>query len=266
MGARLGQNFLTDPAYQRRVADAVQVCPGENLLEIGGGPGVLSALLADRGAKLTIVEYDPVLAGRLQQQFAARSNVSVLHADILDVDLRALAADAPLKIFGNLPYYITSPILVKIFHASLPPQTGAPPLIPEAIVMMQREVAVRLLAAPGSPDFGLLSASTQYFAAPGKLFDLPPGAFRPAPKVTSTLVRLRLLDRRRELGCAPEQFESFARLAFAQKRKRLTNNLRSLAAPPLVEEALRSLGLSPQVRAEQLSVEQLAALLLRLKS
>ncbi|HVA64826.1 MAG TPA: 16S rRNA (adenine(1518)-N(6)/adenine(1519)-N(6))-dimethyltransferase RsmA [Terriglobales bacterium] len=240
MRAPKGQNFLFQEAWQRRVAEAVG--PSARLLEIGGGPGGLSALLAKQTERLWVVESDAKLAQGLRQRFAERPSVTVIEADILTVDLTGLSPGEPLRVAGNLPYYITSPILLHLFrHAAA---------IADATLMVQREVADRLVASPGTRAFGLLTATTQLYARPRRLFDLPPGAFRPAPKVHSSLVRLDFAPRAAELGVEVAPFVAFLRRAFAHKRKQL--------AGYLVHPGLA--GLPAQARAEELSLEQLARL------
>lgn len=254
MPAPRGQNFLYQPGWQRRVADAFAATPADAVLEIGGGTGDVSALLAAAAGHLTIVEVDARLAEGLRRRFAALpEKVTVLEADILEVDLAEVAARVPrgLRVFGNLPYYISSPILFRLFHAAQ--------WIRDATLMVQREVAERMLAAPGA-EFGLLSAATRLYTQPRRLFDLPPGAFRPAPKVHSTLLRLDFASRAAELGLDPAAFELFLKLAFAQKRKTLANNLAAGFPEADVAAALEAAGVAPRARAEALSLQALAAL------
>lgn len=240
MRAPKGQNFLFQEVWQRRVAAAIG--PSQRLLEIGGGPGGLSALLAEQTQRFWVVESDAKLAQGLRERFADRPAITVIEADILTVDLSALAGDEPLRVAGNLPYYITSPILLHLFrHAAA---------VQDATLMVQREVADRLVAAPGSRAFGLLTATTQLYARAQRLLNLPPGAFRPPPKVHSSLVRLTFAPQAAALGVETGPFLAFLRRAFAHKRKQL--------AGYLVNPALA--GLPAQVRAEELSLEQLARL------
>lgn len=257
MPARWGQNFLADAAWRQRVAAAVAPQSTEALLEIGGGSGDLSALLAASGCRLTIVEIDPLLASRLGERFAGQSAVRVSHGDILALDWNRLAVPpGPWRLFGNLPYYITGPILFRYFrHAEL---------FRGAMVMVQKEIADRLTAAPG-PEFGRLSAAAQCFCRPHRMFDLPPGAFRPQPKVWSSLVMLKPT----ETLPAPaerEAFLSFLRVAFAQKRKRLGNNLRAIYSPATVAAALAEANLDAGARAEQCTVETLWRLFQQVQS
>lgn len=238
MKAPRGQNFLYQPHWQQRVADAI-VPPGrtaERLVEIGGGPGGLSALLAQRTRKLRIIENDRALAEGLRQRFAGQDGIEVVDQDVLAVDFRAAPDEGPQEVAGNLPYYITSPILLRLLHAA--------ESIRQATLMVQKEVAERLTAVPGTRAFGLLTATTQLYARPQRVFDLPPGAFRPAPQVHSTLVRLEMAPRAAELGVDAAGFEAFLRRAFVQKRKQLGGIF----------------GIALRARAEELSLEELARL------
>ncbi len=257
MPARWGQNFLADAAWRQRVAAAVAPQSGEALLEIGGGNGDLSALLAAGGCRLTIVEIDPLLAARLGERFASQNAVQVRHGDILALDWSQLAAPpGPWRLFGNLPYYITGPILFRYFRQV--------ELFRDATVMVQKEIADRLTAVPG-PEFGRLSAAAQFFCRPHRMFDLPPGAFRPQPKVWSSLVKLEPA----EMLPAPAErqaFLSFLRVAFAQKRKRLGNNLKTIYSASTVAAALADAHLDANARAEQCTVETLWRLFQRVQS
>lgn len=254
MRPRLGQNFLVAPNWQRRVAEAVGAAPDDHIIEIGGGRGDISALLAASGCQLTIVELDAALAGKLRTRFAG-PRVRVVEGDILAADLTSLAAAVPAarrRVFGNLPYYVTSPILFHLFAAAAS--------FTDATLMMQKEVATRVTSPPGRPSFGLLSAVCQLHASPRRLFDLPPGAFRPAPKVTSTLLRFDFIAPLTGPGAETEAFHAFLRAAFAHKRKRLAGNLGALAPPERVSAAMAALGLSINTRAEECAVPRLIAL------
>ncbi|MGH9475918.1 MAG: 16S rRNA (adenine(1518)-N(6)/adenine(1519)-N(6))-dimethyltransferase RsmA [Terriglobales bacterium] len=237
-----GQNFLYQEVWLRRVADAIG--DSDALVEIGGGPGGLSELLAQTSRRLWVVEVDAALAARLRWRLGG-DHVTVLEADVLNVDVTALARGAGverLRVAGNLPYYITSPILLHVFrHAGV---------IADATVLVQREVGERLTATPGSRAFGLLSATAQFYAGVERRFDIPPGAFRPAPKVHSSLVRLTMAPRAAELGVAAEPFLKFLRRGFAHKRKQLASFLADPAAA----------GLPAQARAEDLGLEEWARL------
>lgn len=226
-------------------------------VEIGAGHGEMTRLLAATSADVLAIEVDPQLHPRLREVASEFANVRVIAGDALAVDLAELAAGRRFSVYGNLPYYITSPILHRLFACA--DQLEAVHLV------MQLEVAARVVAQPGSRAYGYLSVAAQYWSRPELVFRIPRGAFRPPPKVTSALVTLRLPGERARLGMSGEErFFDFVKLSFSQKRKTLVNNLRRLAAPEIVREALGSLSLSPGARAEQLTVAALAELYRRL--
>ncbi|MGB7189045.1 MAG: 16S rRNA (adenine(1518)-N(6)/adenine(1519)-N(6))-dimethyltransferase RsmA [Acidobacteriaceae bacterium] len=248
---KLGQNFLIDSAAASAIADALGDLSQQTVVEIGPGAGAITALLAPRVRRLIAIELDRALAAQLQTQFPS---VAVLQADILTVDLGALrSGEEKLRVIGNLPYYITSPILTHLFqhHAA----------IATAVVMMQREVAVRVAAASGSSDYGVLSATTQLYARVERVLDLPPSAFVPPPEVHSTVLRLTMRPRFAELGLQPEAFLAFLRKSFAQKRKTLAKNLRAAGFNPgSIAQALQESAIPPTARAEEIDLERMAAL------
>ncbi len=209
--------------------------------------------LASTGAPVHAIELDAQLAATLKQLAKRFPNVEVVSADILESDIAKIAAGKRVRIYGNLPYYITSPILHHLFASA--------DLIDEIHIVVQHEVALRLAAQPGTRDYGYLSVLTQYFSRPELVLEIPRGAFRPPPEVGSALVTLRLPGERAELLQIDEaSFLDFVKLCFAQKRKTLVNNLKSRVKPELVREALANLKLRVDARAEQLSVANLAAL------
>ena len=251
---KLGQNFLVSPTAPRAIVDALGDLSQATVLEIGPGKGVLTNLLAPRAKHLIAVELDPALAASLQHSFAG-SPMEILCRDILTVDLTQLAAQrgVRLQVVGNLPYYISSPILMHLFAHS--------PVIDRAVLMAQREVAERIVAPPGSSAYGLLSAVTQMYATVENLFTLPPEAFAPPPEVYSTVFRLTMHSRFDELGVEPAGFLRFLRQIFALKRKTLANNLRASGySPAVVDGAFRQCALDAQVRAEAVSLEGMACL------
>ena len=190
---KLGQNFLVSPTAQTAIADALGDLSQRTVVEIGPGRGAITAILARRTHRLIAIELDRDLAPHLRDQFADQPNVAILQQDILTTDFAALRADDSHKllIIGNLPYYITSDILLHLFAAHQH--------IDRAVIMVQREVADRLAAHPGIRDYGLLSATTQLYARVENLFTLPPEAFSPPPQVHSTVLRLTLQPRFEEL-------------------------------------------------------------------
>jgi 16S rRNA (adenine1518-N6/adenine1519-N6)-dimethyltransferase len=251
---KLGQNFLVSPTAPRAIVDALGDLSQATVLEIGPGKGVLTSLLAPRAKQLIAVELDPVLAASLQP-LSAGSSIEILCQDILTLDLTQLAAQrgVRLQVVGNLPYYISSPILMHLFAHSA--------VIGRAVLMAQREVAERIVAPPGSSAYGLLSATTQMYATVENLFTLPPEAFAPPPEVYSTVFRLTMHSRFDELGVEPAGFLRFFRQIFALKRKTLANNLRASGySPAVVDGAFRQCALDTQVRAEAVSLEGMACL------
>jgi 16S rRNA (adenine1518-N6/adenine1519-N6)-dimethyltransferase len=250
---KLGQNFLVSSTAPRAIVEAMGDLSNATVLEIGPGKGILTQLLVPRARKVIAVELDAALAASL-----ASGPVEVLCQDILNLDLTELAANqgGHLQVIGNLPYYISSPILMHLFAHSA--------VVDRAVLMVQREVAERVVAPPGTSDYGLLSAITQMHAGVEQLFTLPPEAFDPAPKVYSTVFRLTMRSRFEELGVEPEGFLSFLRQIFAQKRKTLTNNLRAAGYTGL-DQAFDTCKIDPQIRAEALSLEGTACLYQRLK-
>jgi 16S rRNA (adenine1518-N6/adenine1519-N6)-dimethyltransferase len=256
---KLGQNFLIDAQATQRIADALGDLSGQTVVEIGPGHGAITQALAAKAAHVLAIEYDPELASGLRAQFPA-DRVTVIRQDVLSFDFAAASAAAGkrLPVAGNLPYYITSPILLKLAasHAALD----------RAVLMVQREVADRIVADPGSRDYGLLSVTVQMYGRAQRLFTLPPSAFSPPPDVHSTVVRWRFAPRFAELGIEEAGFFRFVRQVFAQKRKTLVNNLRAAGyAAPEIHAALTAAAIPAQVRAEALSLEELAALWSRLR-
>ena len=262
---KLGQHFLVGDDYAQRIVDAVGEISQSTVLEIGPGQGVLTSLLAKRARRLIAVELDRVMAAQLRLKFAMVSNVEVIEADILAIDFDSLFGPKPglsrpgielkpqpVKVVGNLPYYITSDILLRLFAFSK--------YFESLVIMVQREVADRIAAKPGNREYGMLSATAQLYARVEKLFVLPPGAFAPPPKVHSTLLRLTLEPQQEQLGVAGDGFIDFLRLSFGQKRKTLWNNLKSRYSDDKLRKALAQAEVKPSARAETLSLEESAAI------
>jgi len=258
---KLGQNFLHDSQAIQRIAASLGDLAGRTVIEIGPGRGAITGALAANARHVVAVELDPEMAAVIRAQFPAEK-VTVAGQDVLRFDFAAIAENFPnaaeigssrLLVVGNLPYYITSPILLKLAenHA----------FIDRAVLMVQREVADRVTAEPGSRDYGLLSVTAQMYGPAQNLFTLPPSAFAPPPKVFSTVFRWRFAPRFAELQVEETTFTRFLRQAFAQKRKTLANNLRAAAFPAAaVSAALANAEIPAQARAEALSIESLAAL------
>lgn len=263
---KLGQNFLTDPSARQRIVEALGDISSSTVLEIGPGRGALTDLLASRAQNLIAVELDRALAPRLTEIWKSAIHVAILQADILELDLaevRALtgtAGDTPMVVVGNLPYYITSDILLRLFA-----QAGS---ISRAVVMVQEEVADRLAATSGTSAYGVLSATAQMHGHVEKLFTLPPEAFTPAPGVSSAVVRLDMHPRFEELQVERTAFMRFLQLCFRQKRKTLVNNLKSagIAETADILAPIEEAGLNPSVRAEAVSLEAMASIYRRLNS
>jgi 16S rRNA (adenine1518-N6/adenine1519-N6)-dimethyltransferase len=252
---RLGQHFLTGEGWPERVLAAIACPPGAVWLEIGAGHGEMTTLLAHRAKHLVAVELDPPLARRLAEITAPLRNVRIVSGDVLELDLASLFPPAAerIHVYGNLPYYITSPILHRLFAIA--------ERIASISIVVQMEVAERIVSPPGRRDYGYLSVLAQFHARPEIRLRIPPGAFLPPPKVFSALVSMDLPGDGSILGIAdtPAFFE-FVKLCFAQKRKTLWNNLRAAVGEERTRAALASAGIQARTRAEELSVPQFAAL------
>jgi 16S rRNA (adenine1518-N6/adenine1519-N6)-dimethyltransferase len=254
----LGQNFLTDTSATQRIVDALGDMRGRLVIEVGPGGGAITDLLAARAGTLVAIELDRTLAPALRERFATNPGIHVLQQDILQTDLSAIAAQyasasEKALLVGNLPYYITSDILLHLVdHADA---------LELAVVMMQREVAERVAAVPGTREFGMLSATMQMAARTEALFTLPPASFHPPPDVHSTVVRMTMRPRYAELGVERMAFERFLRFAFAQKRKTLARNLRNAGyESERLQSAMSAITMDGNVRAEACELEQMAAL------
>lgn len=252
---KLGQNFLIDESACQRIADAIGDASERTVVEIGPGHGAITELLVKRCKRLHCIEFDPALARELEFRFRNDVHVSIHHADILTTDLSTMLGDAAsLDVVGNLPYYITSDILLLLFAAA---RAG---VVSRAVVMMQREVSERIVAGPGSSEYGALSAATQMHAQVTNLFTLPPGAFSPPPDVYSTVLRLEFAPRFAELGIEFEGFNRFLRASFAQKRKTLANNLRAAGYTAAQLAAAWPVSIGAQARSEAVPLEGMAEL------
>jgi 16S rRNA (adenine1518-N6/adenine1519-N6)-dimethyltransferase len=262
---KLGQHFLASESAARRIVEELGDISESTVIEIGPGRGALTALLAQRARRLIAIELDRVLAAQLRMQFAQTPNLEVIEGDVLSIDFDTILGPRPgfqrpgltveperAHVVGNLPYYITSDILLHLFtyrrHFS------------SLVIMVQKEVADRLAAKPGTSEYGLLSATAQLYARVEKLFTLPPGAFAPPPKVHSTVVRLTIEPRLEKLLVPEAGFIQFLKLSFGQKRKTLWNNLKEEHDAGALKAALAETGIKPTVRAEALSLERSAAL------
>ncbi|MCL6712025.1 16S rRNA (adenine(1518)-N(6)/adenine(1519)-N(6))-dimethyltransferase RsmA [Pseudomonas sp. R2.Fl] len=238
----LGQHFLTDRSYIERIVLAVDPKPGDRLVEIGPGQGAITMPLLRRHGELTAIEFDRDLITPLMEASEGVGRLTIIHKDVLAVDFGKLAGDDRLRLVGNLPYNLSSPIL---FHAL---EHAAS--IRDMVFMLQKEVVDRMAAGPGSKVYGRLSVMLQAYCTVTPLFVVPPGAFRPPPKVDSAVVRM-VPRPPAEIGVTdPQRFTEVVRAAFGQRRKTLRNALSGVCDAAAIEAA----GLSPDARAEQVEV------------
>lgn len=257
---KYGQNFLIDPNVLEKIIRAAEITQEDWVLEIGPGIGTMTQYLAEAAGEVTAVEIDKYLIPILEDTLAPYTNVTIINEDILKMDMKELAEEKakgrPVKVVANLPYYITTPIIMGLFESHMP--------LKSITVMVQKEVAERMQAGPGSKDYGALSLAVQYYARPEIMANVPPNCFIPRPGVGSSVVRLTRYEE------APVQTEDekkmFAviRAAFNQRRKTLSNSLGNASGLTIskerVTQALEQLHFSPTVRGEALSLEQFAAL------
>lgn len=261
---KLGQNFLIDAGAASKIIDALGDISNRIVIEIGPGRGVLTDLLVSRARWVIGIELDRVLAAQLRMKYATLENIEVLESDFVTAEFPSMVGRRPgplhdlrptqaetVDVVGNLPFYITSDIVLRILELHNH--------IDRAVIMVQREVADRIAAEPGSRDYGLLSATAQLFARVDKLFTLPPSAFSPSPEVHSGVVRLTMAPRLEDLQVEEAPFIAFLKAAFAQKRKTLANNLRVQYDAAAIRAALKAGGLRADVRAEATSLEDMAA-------
>ncbi|MGB0034272.1 MAG: 16S rRNA (adenine(1518)-N(6)/adenine(1519)-N(6))-dimethyltransferase RsmA [Candidatus Acidiferrales bacterium] len=253
---RMGQHFLSAPGWQKRILETLPRNAGDVWMEIGAGHGEMTRLLAADGRRVIALEADARLAEGLRERAKEWANVEVVHGDVLSLDLAKLGGPR-FRVYGNLPYYITSPILHRLFDCAAQ--------IASIHVVIQLEVAQRIAARPGRRAYGYLSTACQFYANPEIALRIPPGAFRPPPRVKSALVQMTLPGERASLSIAGEKrFLEFIQTCFGQKRKTLRNNLRANASDERIHEALAACGLRADARAEQLTLAQFAALFARL--
>ncbi|WP_294496425.1 16S rRNA (adenine(1518)-N(6)/adenine(1519)-N(6))-dimethyltransferase RsmA [uncultured Gemmiger sp.] len=255
-----GQNFIINPGVCPRIAESAGIGPEWGVLEIGPGIGVLTEQLARRAARVVSVEIDRRLFPLLDETLAGYHNVKIVEGDVLKVDLKRLIAEEfagrPVAVCANLPYYITSPILMRLLEERLP--------VENITVMVQREAAQRLCAPPGTRQAGAISYAVAYYASPRQLFTVQPGSFYPAPKVTSAVIRLDV--RRTPTGnldpAAEKALFQVIRAAFSQRRKTAANGISAglSADKAQVLAAIGEAGLDPRLRPEQITLEQFLAL------
>lgn len=257
---RFGQNFLIDTHVLEKIVRAADISKEDFVLEIGPGIGTMTQYLAEAAKRVTAVEIDDNLIPILEETLKDYDNVSVIHGDILKLDLNRLVQEQndgkPIKVVANLPYYITTPIIMGLFESRVP--------LINVTVMVQKEVADRMQAGPGTKDYGALSLAVQYYASPYIAANVPPNCFIPRPKVGSSVIRLTKHDKKPVNVDNEELFWKLIRASFNQRRKTLQNGLNNSPEITLTKEtiaqAIESLGWSPTVRGETLTLEQFALL------
>ena len=257
---RFGQNFLIDTRVLDRIIEASEITKDDFVLEIGPGIGTMTQYLADAAREVTAVEIDDALIPILQDTLKEWDNVSVIHGDILKTDIRKIADEknrgCPIKVVANLPYYITTPIIMGLFESHVP--------VDSITVMVQKEVADRMQTGPGSKDYGALSLAVQYYAKPEIVANVPPNCFMPRPKVGSAVIRLtRHAETPVQVDDEKLLFQ-IIRASFNQRRKTLANGLKNYEGlsfeKETIEAAIAECGFSPSVRGEALSLEEFAKL------
>jgi len=252
----MGQNFLADNNIVEKIDKAINCPPGDVLLEVGGGYGVLTERLAKKDRLLTVVEMDHKLFAMLERKFGQTPGMSLIKADIMKLDIAPLAPPPPalLTVAGNIPYYLTTPLIIKLL-------TEHQTIVRKIYLMIQKEVADRLVAKPGSKAYGALSVCASYYSHVRKVADVPARCFRPAPKVDSAFVELEV---KRELalsGAAEKRLFTISRAIFQSRRKVITNSLKFLGKPTdEVLAALAKVNIDPQIRGEQLTLEKMMEL------
>ncbi len=260
---KLGQNFLVDREAMQKIVDALGDISQATVMEIGPGKGALTDFIAVRAGRLIAVELDRVFSAQLRMRYARMPNVEVIEADILKTDIATMVGKRPgplrdlrpsepirARIVGNLPYYITSDILLKLFEAHRNIET--------IVIMVQLEVADRIAAKPGGSEYGLLSATAQLYGTVERLFKLPPEAFNPPPKVHSAVVRIKINPQFEALQVDESGFFEYLKQSFGHKRQTLFNNLREQYDKEIVKQAMAKAKVAPDIRAEAVSLEKSA--------
>ncbi len=249
---RLGQNFLISPAVVRAVVEAAEIAPGDRVLEIGPGIGTLTQGLLEAGAEVMAVELDKKLPAVLAETLKGYEHLNVVQGDILKTDIAALMGGAPFKVAANLPYYITTPILLSLLEQKLP--------ITRIVTMVQKEVAERMTAPPGGRDYGALSVAVQYYTEPEIVLDVPPNCFLPAPEVESAVIVCAVRQTPAVAVKDEKVFFRVVKAAFGQRRKTLSNALKTTGAlKEQIEAALTAAKVDATRRGETLSLDEFAA-------
>ena len=252
---RFGQNFLIDERVLNKIMDGADITKADSVLEIGPGIGTMTQALCERAGEVTAVEIDRDLIPILNETLSVFDNVRIINEDVLKLDLNSIS-DKPLKVVANLPYYITTPIVMELF------ESGA--RLESVTVMVQKEVADRMQAVPGGKDYGALSLAVQYYAEAEVIANVPPNCFIPRPGVGSAVINLKC---HKEKPVCPQNEEYMFRLikaAFAQRRKTLLNALKNDSSLNLskekIQEVFSELGIDERIRGEKLSLADFAAL------
>ena len=253
MSKKLGQNFLIDADIVRGIVDAADIRPGERVLEIGPGIGTLTQGLAEAGAEVTAVELDKKLPAVLAKTLEGYENVLIVQGDILKVNIPEIMGSEPFKVAANLPYYITTPIIMTLLERRLP--------ISRLVTMVQKEVADRMVAEPGTKAYGALSVAVQYYTQPHVELDVPPRSFIPAPEVDSVVIVCDVREKPPVTVADEKLFFRVVRAAFGQRRKTLSNALKGAGFDKeLIRTALPAAGIDGTRRGETLSLMEFAAI------
>ena len=251
MSKKLGQNFLIKRGIVDEIVHAAELTVGEPVLEVGPGIGTLTQGLAQSGADVTAIELDRRLLEVLDTTLASYDNVRIIHGDVLKLDLPTIMNQKPFKVVANLPYYITTPIIMSLLESKLP--------IERLVVMVQKEVALRMVAKPGTKDYGALSVAVQYYAEPDIVLDVPPKSFLPAPAVTSSVIRCVLRDKPPVDVIDEKLFFRVVKAGFAQRRKTFANTMRTTGlSKEQIDDILVKANIDGQRRGETFSLQEFA--------
>jgi len=251
MSKKLGQNFLIKRGIVDEIVHAAELTPGEPVLEVGPGIGTLTQGLAQSGADVTAIELDRRLLEVLDTTLASYDNVRIVHGDVLKLDVPTIMNHKPFKVVANLPYYITTPIIMSLLESKLP--------IERLVVMVQKEVALRMVAKPGTKDYGALSVAVQYYTEPDIVLDVPPKSFLPAPAVTSSVIRCVLRDKPPVDVIDEKLFFRVVKAGFAQRRKTFSNTMKTTGlSKDRIEELLEKVNIDGQRRGETFTLQEFA--------
>jgi len=251
MSKKLGQNFLIKRGIVDEIVHAAELTPGEPVLEVGPGIGNLTQGLAQSGADVTAIELDRRLLEVLDTTLASYDNVRIVHGDVLKLDVPTIMNHKPFKVVANLPYYITTPIIMSLLESKLP--------IERLVVMVQKEVALRMVAKPGTKDYGALSVAVQYYTEPDIVLDVPPKSFLPAPAVTSSVIRCVLRDKPPVDVIDEKLFFRVVKAGFAQRRKTFSNTMKTTGlSKDRIEELLAKANIDGQRRGETFTLQEFA--------